>query len=180
MIKYQDIPGFPGYRAGTDGSIRSCWGKGAQKGGKVVGRRLLDSDHKLKGHVQRHGYIEYALMTPEGKRRSFLGHRLVLLAHVGPCPAGMEGRHLNGNRSHNALSNLRWGTKQENIEDQRRHGTLNIGSRNGSAKLTAADVHAIRKLRARGIQPKDLAQRFGVKGCTIANIVARRIWRHLT
>lgn len=50
-------------------------------------------------------------------------HVCVLEAFVGPCPEGMETRHLNGNPSDNRLDNLCWGTPKENGEDRIRHGT---------------------------------------------------------
>jgi hypothetical protein len=46
-----------------------------------------------------------------------------MLAFVGPCPAGLEIRHLNGNATDNHLSNLTYGTKSENELDRVRHGT---------------------------------------------------------
>lgn len=50
-------------------------------------------------------------------------HELVLTAHVGPCPPGMECRHLDGDEKNNALSNLVWGTPPEQALDRVRHGT---------------------------------------------------------
>lgn len=49
-------------------------------------------------------------------------HQLVLLAFVGPCPEGMEVLHWDDNPRNNHLSNLRYGTRQENIEDAKRNG----------------------------------------------------------
>ncbi|AWY05488.1 HNH endonuclease [Gordonia phage Morrissey] len=49
-------------------------------------------------------------------------HRLVLEAFVGPCPSGMETRHLNGNPKDNRLENLVWGTSAENSQDTKNHG----------------------------------------------------------
>jgi hypothetical protein len=50
-------------------------------------------------------------------------HRLVLAAFVGPCPEGMEVRHLDGNPANTRLANLRYGTHSENELDKVRHGT---------------------------------------------------------
>jgi hypothetical protein len=49
-------------------------------------------------------------------------HRLVLEAFVGPCPPGQQVRHLDGDASHNALTNLTYGTPSENVQDILRHG----------------------------------------------------------
>lgn len=62
-------------------------------------------------------------LNGDGRRKEFAVHRLVLSAFVGPCPAGMEGCHNNGNAFDNCLQNLRWDTTSENNLDRVRHGT---------------------------------------------------------
>jgi hypothetical protein len=48
-----------------------------------------------------------------------------MLAFVGPRPApDIEVLHGDGNGSNNRLSNLRYGTVQENAEDRELHGTV--------------------------------------------------------
>jgi hypothetical protein len=54
--------------------------------------------------------------------RSFLVHRLVMAAFVGPCPEGMVIRHLDGDPSNNSVDNLRYGTYSENAYDRVLHG----------------------------------------------------------
>ncbi|QZE10566.1 hypothetical protein SEA_SCOOBYDOOBYDOO_251 [Mycobacterium phage ScoobyDoobyDoo] len=54
-----------------------------------------------------------------------LVHRLVLEAFVGPCPPGMETRHLDDDPSNNRLSNLCWGTRLENTMDRVQNGIHN-------------------------------------------------------
>lgn len=77
--------------------------------------------------------------TPDGYRTVHLAgsprrrvHRLVLEAFVGPCPAGHEGSHLNGDRADNRLANLRWLIHVENETHKVLHGTLPTGDRNGA------------------------------------------------
>lgn len=50
-------------------------------------------------------------------------HRIVLEAWVGPCPAGLEGCHNDGDYTNNVLSNIRWDTRENNQLDKREHGT---------------------------------------------------------
>lgn len=59
----------------------------------------------------------------DSKPRVLRVHRLVLEAFVGPRPDGLLARHLDGDPTNNALTNLRWGTYSENGLDSVRHGT---------------------------------------------------------
>lgn len=115
-VEYREIPEFPGYRVGDDGSVWrrwvNCW----------WGRKLTDKWRQMKPSLNEKGYPYLNLVPPEGgSYRTFRVHRLVLTAFVGPCPEGMECRHLNGVRSDCRLSNLAWGTREENVEDRRIH-----------------------------------------------------------
>lgn len=46
-------------------------------------------------------------------------HRLVLETFVGKCPPGMQGDHINRNRTDNRLENLRWVTPEENNRNRK-------------------------------------------------------------
>lgn len=98
----KDIPGIPGYRACTDGRIWSCKGN----------RWLTPYVHKKTGYVTVKIY---------GQKRFV--HHLVLFVFVGPKPDGMQCRHLDNTPGHNALSNLAWGTHEEDEQDKIRNGT---------------------------------------------------------
>ena len=55
-------------------------------------------------------------------------HMLVLLAFSGPRNDGLQTRHMDGNPANNTLSNLRYGTAKQNIQDQLVHGTHSTAS----------------------------------------------------
>jgi hypothetical protein len=74
------------------------------------------------------GYLCVRL-AKDGKPHAHRVHRLVLTAFVGPCPDGMETRHLNGDRADNRLVNLAWSTHSANMRDLRRHGTHHLGNK---------------------------------------------------
>lgn len=86
------------------------------------------------------GYISVKLYKGNGTYTTQWIHRLVLESFVGPCPPGMECRHLNGNPSDNRLINLAWGTKEENAHDKVLHGTVNapVNNRSRSALKSPA------------------------------------------
>lgn len=68
------------------------------------------------------GYLRVALAA-DGTKRALAVHHLVLLAFVGPRPAGAEGCHWDGDPGNNHLSNLRWDSHDSNMRDSVRIGT---------------------------------------------------------
>jgi hypothetical protein len=132
----------------------------------------------LKPQVRnRCGHLRVSLYAG-GRHVLAAVHRLVLTAFVGPCPDGMECRHLDGNPSNNRIENLVWGTQAENQADRIRHGTSNLGERNGLAKLTEANVREIRKLLGQGVPGMTIGRLYGVSQTTISYI-KRKGWSHV-
>lgn len=173
QVEYRDIPGFPGYRVGSDGSIWT--------------RRDNRPPHGRLGDVWRPMAVSYSRLgrgTIKLRRdnRYFTKNfsRLLLTAFAGPPRAGYVCRHLNGNPTDNRLSNLKWGTNSENQVDRVLHGTSNQGSRHGMSKLTETDVRSIRGMYATGRYTfSAIARLFGVSRRTIAGVVNRAGWRHV-
>lgn len=101
--------------------IPSCEGYFADERGDIYctlpHRGIKPSQpRRIRGNDNGTGYL---IVNVLGKTR--LVHRLVLEAFSGVCPTGLEARHLNGDRKDNRLCNLAWGTREENIEDKKRH-----------------------------------------------------------
>lgn len=134
----------------------------------------------LKPSRRSGGYYRYTLAVGDGSRAQICAHHLVLVAFVGPCPQGMECRHLNGHRHDNVLTNLCWGTKLENAADKRLHGTMCRGESHGRSKVTADQVMEIRRAYAAGgVRQIDLAERYGIAQTKISAIVRGERWSHL-
>lgn len=122
----------------------------------------------------------YPIVYLQGReRRSHPVHYLVLTAFRGPRPKGMQCRHLDGNQMNSHLSNLKWGTPQENTEDKRRHGTIPRGELHQNAKITESTVRAIRQEFADGSRNCDLARKYRLHDNTVRSILKRRIWSHV-
>lgn len=106
--QWKSIEGFGRYEISDTGRIRSFtrWPEG-----RVLRRRIRAKD----------GYDEAHLRDSQGVISYLSVHRLVLETFVGPCPEGMEARHLDGDPNNNDLANLCWGTHLENMRDRARH-----------------------------------------------------------
>jgi hypothetical protein len=177
-VEYRDIPGFPGYRVGSDGSVWSCRNKHGD---------LQDEWHRLTprprvtGHPPRKGrYLQVLIAPSPGARpRNLSVHRLVLLAFIGPCPPGHETCHGDDDPENNALSNLRWGTKKNNRDDAVRRGTWPRGQDKPNARLTEADVVFIHRLHEEGWRVCELARRFSIHSTSIIRILSGKKWAHV-
>jgi hypothetical protein len=175
-ITYRDIPGFPGYRAGDDGSIWSCWKKTHTKG--VSGsKHIIDptSWMRLKPYACKSGHLRVHI-----KGAVHLVHRLVLLAFVGPAPNGLLCCHGDDDPANNALTNLRWDTPKSNGQDQVKNGRSNQGVRHGISKCTDESVRQMRDEYAAGnTSYKELAKKHGVHASTVSDIIHRVTWPHV-
>lgn len=169
--EYRDVPGFPGYRVGDDGSVLSCRSKKGFQNRPIEWRQLGCSR-------QDNGYISIRFWV-DGQETFRYVHELVLSVFVGPRPPGMQCCHGNGTRTDNRLSNLRWATVKENCSDTIKHGRTTTGERNRHAKLTEGDVLAIRKRLADGEKRKAIADEFGVHRNHIDAIATRKFWASL-
>ena len=98
----REVPGFPNIFISEDGT-------------KIVSRvryNLANGGVELKPEV-----------TPQGRLRVKVGgqrklvHQLVALTYIGPCPEGMQIRHLDDDFTNNHWTNLAYGTPKENIAD---------------------------------------------------------------
>jgi len=181
--RWLPVPDFPGYEVSDLGRLRSFWrrdgkkGKGGGAGAKAV---LTDSPQSIhKPGLNHNGYLQVSLRK-NGKPYSRRIHRLVLLTFRGPCPPGMESRHLDGIQTRNYLTNLVWGTKKENGADKISHGNSPAGEKNNSATLSETQVIQIRSLYAQGgYSYLGLSRLFNVHKTTIAYIIRRQTWRHI-
>ena len=171
-VIYRDIPGWPGYRVGNDGSVISN-----RLNTRPRDHKKPERWYKLNQAVSR-GYHRVAFKQGEKNCWQFV-HRLVLEAFVGPRPDGMQARHLDGNRSNNTPANLRWGTGKQNGEDRVRHGNQVRGSRVTISRLTEQQVIEIRHALANGATKKGLARKYRVSDTAIRCIARGRTWKHL-
>ena len=171
------IPGYEGhYEASSLGEIRSL--KRNNFSGVCARKRPL----LMRPRASNAGYLRVTL-TKDGSASTYSVHRLVLIAFRGSAPEGHEGCHLDGNQLNNAIDNLQWGTKAENIRQRTEHGRLPRGEESRVSKLSDESVRSIRKRYQRdgysSSNARALASEFHVSKSLILQIVAGSIWKHV-
>lgn len=107
-------------------------------------------------------------------------HRVSWELANGPIPDGLYVLHRCDNPSCVNPEHLFIGTQKENMQDCSRKGRKAglAGNENPAAKLTAEDVHNIRKLHATGVGGNQIAKMYPqVSLSAIFRIIARRSWQ---
>lgn len=117
--RWLPVPGYQGlYEISDRGQVRSI-DRISPKGNQLKGRLL--KERPLPNGRPR------VSLSRNGKTVDAYTYRLVLEAFVGPCPEGMEALHWDDDHNNNALTNLRWGTRTENMRDMSRNERGNAG-----------------------------------------------------
>lgn len=168
---WRPILGFAStYHVSDTGSVRRM----ASGPGTHIGRvRVL--------RISNTGYARVGLYDkPRATTASV--HRLVARAFIGPCPRGAQVNHRDGNKLNNRADNLEYVTGAQN--QQHRYKVLGRnncprGEARPEAKLTEADVRAIRGATGgRGLVAR-LAREYRVTSGLISQIRIGLVWKHV-
>ena len=125
----------------------------------------------LSPFLAANGYPTVAPKFGEN-RRKMLVHRLVAKAFVPGHFPDATVNHKDGDKTNNVASNLEWISRAENTAHQWRTGLVDLrGENHPSAKLSRADVEAIRRRCAQGETQRSLSVEFGVSNQLISDIV---------
>src|ERR1700685_2868911 len=121
MSETKHTPGLEFYHIDSLGGV---WAQTGWRGEPV--RRLAQ-------HPNSHGYLRVRMVI-DGKRVSKFVHLLVAAKYLPPRPSPKhEVRHLDGDKTHNAHTNLAWGTRKENAADRELHGHTSRGEKHAKA-----------------------------------------------
>lgn len=114
----------------SDGLIETLDHINVRKNGRVDNRK----GKILKQKTDKYGYKSITLSF-NGKRKTYLVHRLVAEAFI-DNPLNKETiNHIDGNKTNNAVSNLEWATVKENQTHKWRIGLAN-NLRNSKGQFT--------------------------------------------
>lgn len=137
----------------------------------------VKSSPRVMKPIKMGQYVGLQLKRSDGHTEKAYLHRLICEAFYGPCPGGMECRHLDGDRGNNRASNLAWGSKMENENDRRIHKTTSKGEKNPMAKLSREKVNKMRQCRHQtGYSYKAIGDKFGVSAMTAFRAVTGQSW----
>jgi len=155
--EFLPVSGQPSYGVSSGGQVWSI------RSGRIISGTLC-------------GQMGYRAIQFPDKTRRYV-HRIVCEAFHGPASPGLEVRHLDGTRHNNSAGNLAWGTKQQNEDDRKQHGTTAKGERNPQAKLSRSSVALMRDERRKtGRSYKKIAAQFGVSTMTAFRAITGESW----
>lgn len=166
------VVGYEGlYEVSDHGQVRSCdrlvyGGSGTHYTRKS--QILKQENHRPKGKRCGDTYKRVGLSRNAVKKNVYV-HKMVLEAFVGPCPDGMECRHLNSNSSENNRANLSWGTGKQNTLDKLQNDTW------GSV-VTIEIVHEVRRRVYAGERQNSVAKNLCIHKGSVNAIISGRQW----
>ena len=117
--KWLPIRGWPAYEVSDRGRVRSYW-RARGRGFNFIDKTQPPKIMKRGRHV--YGYPTVRFYRNCGERASREIHALVARAFLGARPRGYDVRHLDGDPTNNRVSNLRYGTRTQNMADAKAYG----------------------------------------------------------
>lgn len=135
--QWKPVRGFEGFYSVSD------WGRVRSEERRVCnhpsGSTRRVRERLIKARPVQGGYL-CVWLNKERKARVFKVASLVARAFIGPNPKRLDVCHDDGVNTNNRATNLKYGTRKQNMADAKRHGTWAHGERHGNAKLTDAQV----------------------------------------
>lgn len=129
---------------------------------------------RIKKPYSVNGYLKQSLRDRNHKESKKYVHRLVAEAFI-PNPDGLpEVNHKDCNKQNNAISNLEWCTRGENLRHAWKHGLKCMGEKHGMHVLTIEQVMDIKTKR---LPQKEYAKLYGIAQCTVSAIQLGKLWK---
>lgn len=159
--EWRVIAEFPNYEVSNLGRVRS-WAPLFATSKRPDKPMPMTIQHSMSGYHSLR-------LTAGGRSFGRQVHRLVAAAFCERAsPDQTIVRHLDGSRTNNRATNLKWGTYAENSQDQYIHGNAKFGEQHTRSKLTDAQA---REIFENGDSTcAELALKYGVTPSTISNI----------
>lgn len=174
-VIWKDIPGYEGlYQVSNDGRVFS------ERNGIELSQRCTPGGYKIVN------------LYKNAKQAVSHVHHLVAETFLGSRKKGIAVHHKNHDKTDNKVENLEYMPRGEHaamhVRETHAKGkihsfvpghNLNVGEKNGQAKLDENKVREILRLSAMGVKQKDLAEQFHVSAYAIRCVTTRKLWRHV-
>jgi hypothetical protein len=113
--------------------------------------------------------------------------RLMLTLFVRPPKEGEIARHRDGDELNNHISNLRWGTRQDNVNDQVVTGSAKRGKRASNARITEPEAQGLLDewyktsfdYASKNEYAKAKGAELGITSTSVYNLINGDTWKHL-
>ena len=161
------IPNTDGrYSVSNYGAIRSNWSDIPQR--NLTHRKRIEKTSLLSPWLHTTGYMRVAL----GRGKQKYVHRLVACAFL-PNPESLpQVDHIDGDRTNNNASNLRWVTGQQNvIAGGVRHGWENQRIANAKRRIYDVKKKEFQALLEQGYSLRRIAKLFGTSHSVISRVM---------
>ena len=159
--------------------IPNHYGFKATRDGQIIGKR----GKPLIGHIDRCGYRE-VLLSEFGNTNQYRVHRLIAETFI-PNPKNLPCvNHKDGNKLNNAVDNLEWCTRSENVKHAYANGLERkiYGEEHHAHKLTEEQVCYIKRVYVKRdpvFGAVALAKQFNVDRTTIHDVIRGKTWRNV-
>lgn len=170
------VVGFEGfYEVSNLGGVRSLDRTGWHQG-RWGQMHMRFPAREMRINADLNGYHYLKLRLPGEKAQHCLVHRLVMAAHFGLPPEGMQVNHKDGEKANNRLDNLEYCTARENL----RHCIDVLGKKRGEgtglAKLRSNQIQTIRNDQR---FLREIAADYGVTLQAIHHVKSNKNWAHI-
>lgn len=177
---WKSVIGYPSYEVSSMGRVRSL--------PKTVllkrHGKLTSCNYKgriLKPGKTKQGYLLVVLTKKDKSLTSTTVHTLAARAFLGKPPKGKRHvMHRDDDKTNNKVTNLKWCSHKENMEDKVAKGIQLKGTDISTAVLTNAKVRKAVAMLEAGKTPKVIAESFGVTNGVIKALQRGITWSHIT
>ena len=150
--------GYSKYSITTDGRVLSHWNKQFRA-----------------THLDRRGYVRVGLKNDDGSYQMTHVHRLVARTFI-PNPDNLpQVDHIDGVKTHNDVSNLRWMTNRQNA-----HAAMDRGLMPHAVFMNDEVVHGICRRLSQGDTVASICKDTGFSYDAVTAIRLRRNWTHIS
>lgn len=136
------------------------------------GRETLD---KIKGFIDRNGYVIFKLMNNNNKLTNLLAHRIVCKYFLNDFDEKLTVDHLNGDKTDNRIVNLECVTLQENLRRWRNSDKF----KPSRGRMTKEEIIEARELWNNGMTMLEICKKYDRHVTNISNMLKGKSYKNI-